>query len=218
MQATALTERMVDRDTLRACIEAQACPWCGREGLSSLANHTVTAHGIYAAELRELAELPPKAPLCAGGLSDVHRDLARGQDTHQWLQRPAVLLAAAATREASYDEEQRRRRVRQLNAARPKAVEAARRWLEAEKRDAALAAERKLARSQARRAFRAGAECPICGCWFCSAVPPGRDYRQLRYCSEACRREGRRRVRSREWMRRRLADVLAHETATGATG
>jgi hypothetical protein len=56
----------IDQATLRECIEAQRCPWCGREGLRSLANHTVLVHEVYAHELRELAGLPPDAPLCSG--------------------------------------------------------------------------------------------------------------------------------------------------------
>jgi hypothetical protein len=199
-----LVDVYVDRDTLRTCIEAQRCPWCGRDGLRSLSNHTVRAHGVYADELRELAGLPPGTPLCSPELSECHRELALEQDATQWLHREEVRLAGAATREANYDDEQRRRRVEQLNAVRPKALDAFRRSLRAEKDDPTLAAARRIAQSQAHRAFREGVECPICGAWFCSVVAPGEDYRERKFCSATCRREGYRRVRRRMWLRRRL--------------
>ena len=192
----------VDQARLRKCIEAQRCPWCDRGGLRSLANHTVRAHGVYASELRELAGLAPDTPLCSRGLSECHRELARDQDTSRWLQRPEVRLAGASTREAHYDDEQRRRRVEQLDAVRGKAIEAYRRWLAAEKDDPELAAARRIVRSKANKRFRAGVECPICGAWFCSVVPPGRDYRQRKFCSDDCRGEAIRRLRTRTWVRR----------------
>jgi hypothetical protein len=198
----------VDQVRLRECIEAQRCPWCGRAGLRSLANHTVTAHQIYAHELRELAGLPADAPLCSPALSDCHRDLAREQDTSRWLHRPEVLAAAAATREANYDDQQRKRRVTQLNAVRPKAIAAWRRSLQAEKDNPELAAAQRISRSKAQRKFRVGQECPICGAWFCSVVPPGRDYRQRTFCSDRCRREAIRRVRRRTWVRRTLEPLV----------
>jgi hypothetical protein len=169
-----------------------------------LANHTVVAHGVYADELRALAGLAPDTPLCSRGLSERHRDLARDQDTSRWLHRPEVQAAAAATREATYDDRQRRRRAAQLNAAREQAIDAFRRSLQAEKDNPELAAARRIARSKARRKLRAGQECPICGAWFCPVVPPGRDYRQRKFCSDACRGEAIRRLRRRTWVRRRL--------------
>jgi hypothetical protein len=173
-----------------------------------LANHTVLAHGVYAWELRELAGLAPEAPLCSPTLSECHRQLARDQDTSQWLQRPEVLAAAAATREANYDEEQRKRRAAHLRAVREDAVEALRRRIDAEKRDPELAAARRVKRSEARRKLRSGAECPICGAWFCSVVPVGTEYRQRKFCSDPCRSEAIRRLRTRTWVRRGLASLL----------
>jgi predicted transcriptional regulator len=199
-----VVDGLLDQVRLRECIQAQRCPWCGRAGLRSLANHTVTAHQIYAHELRELAGLPADAPLCSPALSECHRDLAREHDTTQWLHRPEVRLAGAATREARYGDEQRRRRVEQLDAVRDRAIQAYRRWLAAEKDDPELAAARRIVRSKANKKFRAGAECPICGVWFCSVVPRGQDYRQRKYCSDACRGEAVRRLRRRTWMRRAL--------------
>ena len=192
---------LVDPKTLRTCIEEQRCPWCHRVGLRSLANHTVRAHGVYADELRQLAGLPANAPLCSPELSASHREFALKHGSTDRLHRPEVLLAAAAAREANYDDEQRRRRVEQLNAVRAKATEAFRRSIQAEKHDPELAAARKIRRSKARRAFREGAECPICGLWFCSLVAPGQDYRQRKFCSIACREEGYRRARRRAWLR-----------------
>ena len=113
-------------------------------------------------------------------------------------------MAGATTREANYDEDRRRRRVEHLDAVRDKAIEAFRRSLRAESDDPELAAARKISRSRARRARRAGIECPICGAWFCSVAPPGRDYRQRKYCSDTCRREAFRRLRTRAWMRHTL--------------
>ncbi|HEY3142466.1 MAG TPA: hypothetical protein VGJ86_15110, partial [Acidimicrobiales bacterium] len=135
------------------------------------------------------------------------RQLARDQDTSRWLHRPEVLAAAAATREASYDDQQRRRRAAQLNAVRRKALEAWRRSLQAEKDTPELAAAQKVSRSKAHRKYRAGQECPICGAWFCPVVPPGRDYRPRKLCSERCRREAIRRLRRRTWVRRALASL-----------
>jgi len=198
---------LVEQARLRECIEAQRCPWCDRGGLRSLANHTVLAHGVYAHELRELAGLAHDAPLCSPGLSERHRELAHDQDPSRWLHRPEVRAAAAATREANYDDQQRRRRVAQLNAVRQKAIDASRRSLQAEKDDPELAAARKLSRSKAQRKFRAGQECPICGAWFCTVVPTGRDYRQRKFCSDACRGEAIRRLRRRTWVRRSLESL-----------
>jgi hypothetical protein len=204
--STHAIDRFDDRAWLQECIEAQRCPWCDRAGLRSLSNHTVLAHRIYAGELRDLAGLPPDAPLCSPELSDQHRRLAREQDK-QWLRRPEVLAAAAATREANYDPEQRRRRRQQLDSVRRKALEVLRRSVQAERRDPALAAKRRIARSKAHRALREGAECPICGAWFCSFCPPGQDYRQPRYCSGPCRGEAFRRLRRRDLARRTLERV-----------
>jgi hypothetical protein len=198
---------LVDRARLRACIQAQRCPWCDRGGLRSLANHTVLAHGVYAHELRDLAGLAPDAPLCSRGLSERHRQLAREQDTSRWLHRAEVRAAAAAAREANYDHQRRRRRAAQLNAVRQQAIDAWRRLLQAERDAPELAAARKIARSKARRKLRAGQECPICGAWFCPVVPPGRDYRQRKFCSDACRGEAIRRLRRRTWVRRSLESL-----------
>jgi hypothetical protein len=174
-------------------------------------------HGVYAHELRELAGLRPDTPLCSPGLSESHSQLARDQETSRRLHRPEVLAAAAAAREAGYDDEQRRRRIEQLNAVRPKAVQAWRRWLQAEKVNPELAAVRKISRSKAHRAVRAGAECTICGAWFCSVFPPGRDYRQRKLCSDACRREAIRRLRTRTWVRRSLEALAEPRRLHGVT-
>jgi hypothetical protein len=205
--STVLADGFLSQVTLREHIEAQRCPWCGRDGLRSLSNHTVRAHQIYADELRELAGLGRDTPLCSFDLSERHRRLAREHDTGRWLHRPEVFRASAATREANYDDEQRRRRVAHLDAVRTKATEAFRRSLLAEKRDPKLAAARRTARSRAHRLLRAGAECPICGAWFCSVVQPGRDYRQRKYCSDRCRGEAIGRLRRRAQVRRLVSSV-----------
>jgi hypothetical protein len=173
----------------------------------------VIAHGVYADELRALAGLGPNDAICSKELSETHRQLAIDHDTTQWLHRPEVYTAAAATREANDNEDQRRRRISQLDNIRPHAIKALQHALQIERADPAAAAARKLARSKARRAFRTGAECPICGAWFCSLVKPGTDYRQRTYCSDTCLREGMRRLRRRAWMRQ----TLAHQTTGGGT-
>lgn len=160
----------VDQAELRECIAAQRCPWCDRQGLRSLASHTVRAHGVYADDLRHLAGLPRHAPLCSPELSDCHRELALEHETTQWLHRPEVSVASAVTREANYDDEQRRRRIEHLDAVRQQALEALRQRARAEKEDPELARARKIARSRAHRRFREGAECPICAVWFCSVA------------------------------------------------
>jgi hypothetical protein len=172
------------RTSLELSVAADAQP---RQGLRSLASHTVRAHGVYADELRGLAGLGRHTPLCSEELSECHRELARQHNTTEWLHRPEVFAASAITREANYDDEQRRRRVEHLNAVRQDALEAFRRSVREEKLDPELARVRKIARSKARRAIRAGAECPICGTWFCTAVPVGSDYRQRKFCSDDCR-------------------------------
>ena len=191
----------IDPAEMRACIEAQRCPWCGRAGLRSLANHTVLVHGIYADELREIAQISRYTPLCSDELSERHRELALEHESILSVQREDVVLAAAATRERNFSAEQRRRRIEHLESVRPQAFAALRRSLEEEKANPDLAAARRVSRSTAQRAFRAGTECPICGAWFCSAVAPGQDYRNRKFCSDACRREGMRRVRMRTWLR-----------------
>ena len=208
MDGDASVPRVVPGDmeaaSLRELIAAQTCAWCGRDELRSLANHTVLVHGIRAAELRQLAGLPANAPLCSPALSDRHRELAAEQRTTEWLHQPEVYRAAAATREAQYDDEQRDRRVQHLAQIRPGAVEATRRSRERERNDPELAAAQLIARSKAHRLPREGAECGICGAWFCSVVQPGKDYRQRQHCSADCLAEAQRRVRRRAWRRRAL--------------
>lgn len=197
----------VDQALMRELIAAQTCAWCGREGLRSLANHTVLVHGIRAADLRRMAGLPAGAALCSTLLSDRHRELAVEQRTIESLHRPEVFLAAAATREAQYSEKQRERRLQHLAAIRGAAREALLHSQDAERADPELAASRLIARSKAHRLAREGAECGICGAWFCSVVEPGKDYRQRQFCSLDCRAEAQRRVRRRSWRRRVLAEM-----------
>ncbi len=200
-----------DAALLRELIAAQICAWCGRENLRSLANHTVLVHGIRAVELRQLAGLPAGAPLCSPRLSDRHRELAVEQRTTEWLHVPAVAAAAAATREARYDEGQRQRRVEHLKTVRGAALEAMRRSHARERQDPELARERLLARSSAHRLVRDGAECGICGTWFCSVAEPGKDYRQRRYCGADCRTEAQRRGQRRTWRRRALTTLRSSD-------
>lgn len=79
-----MKERMDDPkpEILRAYIEAQQCWWCGKGGWKSLPNHTCKAHGISAAELRELAYMYKKEPVSSRELreEDRQRTLARKDD------------------------------------------------------------------------------------------------------------------------------------------
>lgn len=52
-------------EQIREFIQAQKCPWCGRDGFKVLARHTNVAHGISAKELRELALLLKTVSICA---------------------------------------------------------------------------------------------------------------------------------------------------------
>lgn len=69
-------------EILRAYIEAQHCWWCGKGGWKSLPNHTCKAHGISAAELRELAYMYKREPVSSRELreEDRQRTLARKDD------------------------------------------------------------------------------------------------------------------------------------------
>jgi len=79
-----MKERMDDPkpEILRAYIEAQQCWWCGKGGWKSLPQHTCKAHGISAAELRELAYMYKKEPVSSRELleEDRQRTLARKDD------------------------------------------------------------------------------------------------------------------------------------------
>lgn len=53
------------QEALQAFIASQTCPWCGAGPFKMLATHTHSAHGVSAAEFRELAGLTRHAPLCS---------------------------------------------------------------------------------------------------------------------------------------------------------
>ncbi len=63
-------------EILRAYIEAQQCWWCGKGGWKSLPNHTCKAHGISAAELRELAYMYKNEPVSSRELLEEDRQRA----------------------------------------------------------------------------------------------------------------------------------------------
>lgn len=73
--------------------------------------------------------------------------------------RPEARQAAATTREANYSDEQRQRRLAQLAAIRPHAVEQYRRKTAVIGQDPQLARARLIAKSKADRKFRPGVEC-----------------------------------------------------------
>lgn len=62
---TAEPEVAPSADAIRAAITAQTCPWCTRGPFMILAGHTHRAHGVSAAELRDLAGLTKTASICA---------------------------------------------------------------------------------------------------------------------------------------------------------
>jgi predicted nucleic acid-binding Zn ribbon protein len=68
-------------DEMRECIKDGYCWWCDTGGYKVLAGHTSKAHGITAAEIRELAHFKKKATICLPEVSafrkKVFEDLIR---------------------------------------------------------------------------------------------------------------------------------------------
>lgn len=65
-----------DRETVRAAIERQVCPWCGAGPFRSLAHHTRQCHGVTADDLRVLAGLAQREPTCSSEASETHASVA----------------------------------------------------------------------------------------------------------------------------------------------
>lgn len=63
-------------ESLMTFVKAQTCPWCGSGPYKLLANHTHRAHGVSAADLREMAGLIKTAVICSPEVSEKSR--ARG--------------------------------------------------------------------------------------------------------------------------------------------
>jgi hypothetical protein len=63
--------------SVRKFIEAQVCPWCGTGPWQVMAGHTSKAHGISAAELREMAGLIKAASICSPDHSKVTSERSR---------------------------------------------------------------------------------------------------------------------------------------------
>lgn len=61
------------KEALRAAIESQTCPWCGRGPFKMLASHTNREHGIDRVELRDLAGLPRRSSICSPETSEISR-------------------------------------------------------------------------------------------------------------------------------------------------
>lgn len=61
------------KEALRAAIESQTCPWCGRGPFKRLAGHTNKEHGIDRVELRDLAGLPRSSSVCSPESSEASR-------------------------------------------------------------------------------------------------------------------------------------------------
>ncbi len=67
------------QERLRACIAAGRCPWCDRGPYKVLATHTLRAHAISGAELREMAGFIKTATICDPQLSQKYSAARRGQ-------------------------------------------------------------------------------------------------------------------------------------------
>lgn len=119
-------DRVVSYDpaAVRAAIEAQTCPFCGRGPYKVLANHTRQAHGVDRRELRNLAGLLLKDSICSPETSRKSREHALRTRTveaatqaardsrkqRQWTEagkrrRDAALAAGATKRKAAAAEE-----------------------------------------------------------------------------------------------------------------
>lgn len=72
-------------EELRGCIRDGYCWWCNKGGWKNLALHTYHAHGINAAELKELAFLYKHDPTCSHEFSDKIRNVAKKNHYHHNL-------------------------------------------------------------------------------------------------------------------------------------
>lgn len=87
--------------SMRKFIQAQQCPWCGRGPWKVLATHTRSAHGVSAAELRDMAGLVKQASIC----SDEHQANTRERNRRVRGDRmpPEAVAALTARREHGRD-------------------------------------------------------------------------------------------------------------------
>lgn len=60
-------------EALRAAIESQICPWCGRGPFKALAGHVTKNHGVGRNELRDMAGIPRSASICSPEASENSR-------------------------------------------------------------------------------------------------------------------------------------------------
>lgn len=79
-------DRVVSYDTqaVRAAIEAQTCPFCGRGPFKVIAVHTNKMHGVDKWELRNLAGLTSSESICASDYSEGARDRAVRRKFHEY--------------------------------------------------------------------------------------------------------------------------------------
>lgn len=63
------------REQVRAGIEAQTCPWCGKGPLKVLAIHVAKAHGVDRFELRKAAGLRRRDSACSPEVREFRQDL-----------------------------------------------------------------------------------------------------------------------------------------------
>lgn len=176
---------------LRACIAEQTCPWCGRDGFTSLACHTNRAHGVSADELRRLAGLPRRWPTCAPELSEVRSRSLENRDLVQFIT-PEHRRQAAETRKTRMGDEDRRQVAEQLRRARPAAMRALTE-ARADPQFSAAVAAKSSATHRSKRAERLddpGTVCsnPACRVLFCT-WKPGTMENKRRTCSPECERE-----------------------------
>ena len=124
----------VSREAIRAAIDAQTCPWCGRGPFAMLPVHTNKVHGVDKWELRELAGYSTRDALCS---EEVRAKMAAGQDAERNTEVRAMAVAASKERQPQ----------RWTRAGRERQVETIRRWME-ENPEEARASQRKAARAE----------------------------------------------------------------------
>lgn len=74
-----------DRETLRAYLKDNHCWWCERGPWKSIASHTYHAHGITAAELREMAHFFKDGQLVSDAYHDQLSRASIENNSAQWL-------------------------------------------------------------------------------------------------------------------------------------
>lgn len=96
------------REGIRAAIESQICPWCGKGPFAMLPVHTNKVHAVDKYELRDLAGLTTADPLISADARQKMREHAATLTDDERRQR--ALRAADSTRGVPYAESRGKRR------------------------------------------------------------------------------------------------------------